>query len=124
LWLRIGPRAGSCTQYNKLPGWEHFCFLGYNVVESVQNWLKFWRCTTAVNLSHATSQPGSDPRSRYMGFVVDKVALGQVSWAVRFPLPISFHYSQLSLPITWGWYNMPNSGWCTSGLNSLNTKIN
>jgi hypothetical protein len=45
------------------------------------------------------------------GFVVDKVALGQVFWVFRFPLPIlipsTTPYSSSTIQ---GWYNRPTSG--------------
>jgi hypothetical protein len=60
--------------------------------------------------------PRFDPRSGHVGFIVDKVSLGQVFLLVlRFPLPILIPLTapDLSSSITWGWYNRPNSGWST-----------
>jgi len=52
-------------------------------------------CTIAQTLSRRplTAKPGFEPRSHHVGFVVDKVALGQgfFSECVEFPLSESFH---------------------------------
>jgi hypothetical protein len=44
-----------------------------------------------------------------LGYVVDKVALGQVISVLRFPLPIFIPpiASQSPSYIIWGWYNRP-----------------
>jgi hypothetical protein len=51
------------------------------------------------------------PGSSHVGFVVDKVALGQVfSEYFGFPCQSSFHqflHNHHHLSITWGWYNRP-----------------
>jgi hypothetical protein len=72
----------------------------------------------AVSRRLSTARPEFQPRSGYVGFVVGKVALGQVfSRVFRFLLPIfvpptASHSSSSS--ITQGWYNKPFSGRPTS----------
>jgi hypothetical protein len=54
-----------------------------------------------------------------VGFVVDKVALGQVFFEYfGFPCQSSFHQisPQSPSPIIWGWYNMPVVAAVPSGL--------
>jgi hypothetical protein len=50
-------------------------------------------------------RPGFEGRSGHVGFVVNKVALGQV-FSEYFGFPCQF----LSSSIIWGWYNRPISG--------------
>jgi hypothetical protein len=55
----------------------------YNNVSVVMSW--GWPCHSSGGW-----RPGFDPRSVHVGFVVDKVALGQVShWVLRFS-PVNF----------------------------------
>jgi hypothetical protein len=55
------------------------------------------------------------PGSGHVGFVMDKVALGQVfSEYFCFPCQSSFHQSPPS--IIWGWYNRPVLAAVPSGL--------
>jgi hypothetical protein len=55
---------------------------------------------------------GFAPELIYVGFVVDKVALGQIFLRVlRFsPVNMSFHAAALQIHITWGMNNMSASG--------------
>jgi hypothetical protein len=56
-------------------------------------------------------RPWFEPWSGHMGFVVDKVALGQVfSEYFDFPYQFSFHRLLHLSSIIWGWYNRPVSG--------------
>jgi hypothetical protein len=64
----------------------------------------------------------------FSGFVVNKVALGNVFWicgeqsgtgacflrVLWFPLPIIQPSVPQSSSINQGWYNRPNSGWCAT----------
>jgi hypothetical protein len=69
---------------------------------NLSNWL--WPRHTSSGYSLA-SRPGFEPGSSDVGFVVDKVALGQVRFPVLiFIPPIS---PQSPSPIIWGLYNMP-----------------
>jgi hypothetical protein len=60
-------------------------------------------------------RPGFNPRSGYVGFVVDEMALRQgFLRALRFPLPViippTAPYSSSSSSNIRGWYNRSNSG--------------
>jgi hypothetical protein len=56
-------------------------------------------------------RPGSVPKSANVRFVVDKVALGQVSLRVlRFSLSISFHRGTPYSYIIWGMNDVPVGG--------------
>jgi hypothetical protein len=64
-------------------------------------------------------RPGFEPGSGHVGFVVDKVALGQVfSEYFGFPMPIFIPpiSPQSPLSIIWGWYNRPVVAAVPSGL--------
>jgi hypothetical protein len=56
-------------------------------------------------------RPGFKPGSGHVGFVVDKVALGQVfSEYFGFPRQFEFHRLLHHHHVIWGWYNRPDSG--------------
>jgi hypothetical protein len=57
-----------------------------------------------------------------VGFVVDKVALGQVFFELGFPLPILIPPIAPPSSIIWGWYNRPVVAAVASGL-SLTQQI-
>jgi hypothetical protein len=68
--------------------------------------------------------PGFDPRSDHVGFVVDRVQLGQVL-SEHFGSPANSHSTDCStLIIIWGWYNGPNSGRLTKWIQSHPTPRN
>jgi hypothetical protein len=53
------------------------------------------------------SRPGLAPRSVHVGFVVDKMALGQVfSESFGFPPSVSFHRCSIFTHISSGWWTM------------------
>jgi hypothetical protein len=63
-------------------------------------------------------RPGFDPGSVHVGFVVSKVALGQVFLrVVGFPLSISFH--RCSITVKLGKKNCSSSQGCTKSLKAL-----
>jgi hypothetical protein len=68
----------------------------------------------AQAVSHCLSlwRPGFAPRSVHVGFVVDKVALGQVLFQVlRFLPSITFHSGSILIYITWKMKNKPTDGY-------------
>jgi hypothetical protein len=72
---------------------------GRTIAQAVSSWLP-------------TAAPGFELGSGQMGFVVDKVALGQVfSEYFGFPCQSSFHQFSI-ITITRGRYNRPFSGRC------------
>jgi hypothetical protein len=69
-------------------------------------------------------RPGFDPRSSYVGFVVDKVARGQVFYEY-FVFSCQFSFHQLlhgPSSIIWAWCNRSNSGWSTKWTQSHPTQ--
>jgi hypothetical protein len=70
-------------------------------------------------------RPGYKPRSVHVGFVVDKMALGQV-FSEHFPLPILIPPTvpHSSSSILEGWYNRPVSGRRTKWTQSHRTPRN
>jgi hypothetical protein len=61
--------------------------------------------------SFLPQRPGFDPRSGHLGFVVDKVALGQVS-SLYLGFSGKTHYTKhfMIIYIIRGWYHRPISG--------------
>jgi hypothetical protein len=53
--------------------------------------------------------PGFDPESGHIGFMGDKVALGSLLRALRFPLPVLIQPSAPCSSLIRGWYNRPIS---------------
>jgi hypothetical protein len=72
---------------------------------------------TAPYLRRDLKRAGFEPGSGHVGFMVDKVALGQVfSECLGFPVNLhSTSYSTITI-IIWGWYNRPVVAAVPSGL--------
>jgi hypothetical protein len=59
-------------------------------------------------------RPGFVPGSAHVGFVLDRVSLGQVFlWILQFSLSVSFHHGSPHWHITWEMNNRPING-CSS----------
>jgi hypothetical protein len=59
-------------------------------------------------MAQVTRRLGFAPGSVHVGFVVDKLALGQVFLRVfRFPLSVAFHRVSILLYMFWGMHSTP-----------------
>jgi hypothetical protein len=107
-------KKNNCTQLDEMTkqGWTDFTVLTHSVnkftcMEKAAPWLK------RLVAGFPQRRPGFEPGSDHVGFVVDKVALGQVFLQVlRFPLSIFIPPIAPQSPssIIRGWYSRPNTG--------------